>query len=326
MYEKINYKIVGAFVLVFISLALYFGFWLAKEGVDKSRYNYYYTLFSESVDGLNRDSTVKLNGVNIGRVKSIEIDKKYLPKVKVKIAIDKEVPITKDMYAILKSQGLTGLRYINIVGGDINSGVVTPNSKESFINTKESTLANITHTAPETLERLLSFTVKLDKLLNENNINNFSKILENSSKFTKRAVELEEKLYNILGNDSNRGGINGFIATIYDINDSITTTLSEYRELAKKGNVALGRINSRLPKLLKDLDRAFLNISYSAAFLNKTIKRGDYNLRRILSPAVVTLKELAIEYKELGDELKALSKNPAGAIFNSKSIPKGPGE
>jgi len=324
MYEKINYKIVGIFVLLFTSLALYFGFWLAKEGINKNSNNYYYMFFNESVDGLNRDSIVKLNGVDVGRVKSILIDKRYLPKVKVKIAIRRDIPITKDMYGILKSQGLTGLRYINIIGGS-SKDIIVPNMENSIIKTKESILSNITYTAPETLNKLLDFTSKLDKILNEDNIKNFHDILENGSKLTQKAVSIEEKLDKILGED-NSSHIKTFVDAVYDINKSITSTLKVYKNLAEKGSVTLDSINGNLPKLLRDLDKASIKVSYSAKLLNKTIKRGDYNLKRILSPAVVTLKELAIDYKELGDELKELSKNPAGVIFNGKSVPKGPGE
>jgi len=71
MYERINYFLVGIFVLIFSFLALYFGFWLAKSGYNKEDYNYYIAYFDESVDGLTKDSVVKVNGVDLGRVQEI---------------------------------------------------------------------------------------------------------------------------------------------------------------------------------------------------------------------------------------------------------------
>ncbi len=327
MYEKINYKLVGLFVIIFSALAIYTAFWLAKSGLSNKNYNNYIAYFSESVDGLNKDSAVKLNGVNVGRVVKISISNKYPSKVRVDMAIAKDIKITKDMYAVLKSQGLTGLRYINVEGGT-SSEYIKPNSKNSIIKTKISMLANVSNTLPQTLDKLLIFSNKLDKLLSNQNLNNFSKILVNGTKVTNKAIDIEDKLNNILKdiNASGGGSLKQFVTIARDINKSIVTTLSEYKKLAKKGNITLNNINKKLPKLLKDLDVTMLSVSKTSNMIDRTVKRGDYNFKRILRPTIVDLKELSVEYKDLANELKALAQNPAGAIFNGKSRPKGPGE
>ena len=327
MYEKINYKLVGLFIVVFITLAVFSGFWLAKSDLSGKNYNSYISYFSESVDGLNKDSTVKLNGVNVGRVVNISISSRYPSEVRVDISISNSVKITEDMYAILKSQGLTGLRYINIEGGS-SSESVKPNSGNSIIKTKVSVLANMSNTLPQTLDKLLVFGNKLDILLSKENLDNISKILENGTKITKNAVEIEDRINTILKeiNSTSGGSIKQFVNLASDVNNSIVTTLKEYKKLAQKGNIALDGINKKLPKLLKDIDLTLLRVSKASKTINRTIRRGDYNFKRILRPAVVDLKELSVEYKDLANELKALTQNPAGSIFNGKSRPKGPGE
>ena len=326
MYEKINYKLVGLFVVLFSALAIYFAFWLAKSGLSDTNYNRYIAYFSESVDGLNKDSTVKLNGVNVGRVVKISISSKFPSKVRVDMAISKSIKITKDMYAILKSQGLTGLRYINIEGG-ISREYIEPNSDNSIIKTKVSMLANMSNTLPQTLDKLLIFGDKLDKLLSKENLDNLSKILNNGVEVTKKAVEIEGSINSILKDmNASSGSLKQFVNLASDINNSIVTTLAEYKKLAKKGDIALDSVNKKLPKLLKDLDLTLLRVSKTSKTINRTIKRGDYNFKRILRPTIVDLKELSVEYKDLANELKALAENPAGSIFNGKSRPKGPGE
>lgn len=326
MYEKINYKLVGFFVVLFTSLAVYFAFWLAKSGLNDTNYNRYIAYFSESVDGLNKDSTVKLNGVNVGRVTQISISSKYLSKVRVDMAISKSVKITKDMFAILKSQGLTGLRYINIEGGT-SKEYIEPNSDKSIIKTKVSMLANMSNTLPRTLDKLLIFGDKLDKLLSKENLDNLSKILNNGVEVTKKAAEIEGSINSILKDmNVSSGSLKQFVNLTSDINNSIVTTLTEYKKLAKKGNVTLDSVNKKLPKLLKDLDLTLVRVAKTSKTINRTIKRGDYNFKNMLRPAIVDLKELSVEYKDLANELKALAQNPAGSIFNGKSRPKGPGE
>lgn len=326
MYEKINYKLVGLFVVLFTALAIYFAFWLAKSGLNDTNYNRYIAYFSESVDGLNKDSTVKLNGVNVGRVTQISISSKYLSKVRVDMAISKSVKITKDMFAILKSQGLTGLRYINIEGGT-SKEYIKPNSDKSIIKTKVSMLANMSNTLPQTLDKLLIFGDKLDKLLSKENLDNLSKILNNGVEVTKKAAEIEGSINSILKDmNVSSGSLKQFVNLTSDINNSIVTTLTEYKKLAKKGNVTLDSVNKKLPKLLKDLDLTLVRVAKTSKTINRTIRRGDYNFKNMLRPAIVDLKELSVEYKDLANELKALAQNPAGSIFNGKSRPKGPGE
>lgn len=327
MYEKINYKLVGLFVVLFSTLAIYTAFWLAKSGLNNKNYNMYISYFSESVDGLNKDSDVKLNGVDVGRVIKISISNRYPSKVRVDMAISKKVKITKDMYAVLKNQGVTGLRYINIEGGK-SKELIKPNSQDSIIKTKISMLANVSNTLPQTLDKLLLFSNKLDKLLSKDNLSNFSKILENGTKVTYKAVEIEDKINNIL-KDMNNSGANSlkqFVTLAKDINKSIVTTLTVYKKLGERGNITLKNINKKLPKLLADLDITLKNVSKTSKTIDKTVKRGDYNFKRILRPTIVDLKELSVEYKDLANELKALAQNPAGTIFNGKSRPKGPGE
>jgi len=324
MYEKINYTLVGLFVLIFSALAIYFGFWLAKRDVNNINYNYYYAYFSESVDGLNKDSIVKLNGVDVGRVINISVNNRFFPKVEVKLAIKKDIPIYQNMYAILKSQGVTGLRYINIELEDSNtSKKIEPNKNSSIIKTKESILEDISQSAPKVLDKLVSFTDKLDTLFNDKNLNNISKILENGKKITDIALNLEKRLNKMLDNNSS---IMTLATIASDLNKSISSTLAEYKKLAKKGNISLDTINKKLPKILININKASKNLSNASYLVSKTIKRGDYNLKKILAPAIVNLHELSIEYKELAQELKAFLANPTNSLFNPKNLPKGPGE
>jgi len=327
MYEKINYKLVGVFVTIFTFVAIYFGFWLAKSGMGKDNYNFYYSYFSESVDGLNKDSVVKLNGVNVGRVLGIYVDNRYLPKVKVKIAIAKNINITDEMFAVLKSQGLTGLRYINIETSSKKGNIIIPNREKSIIKTKESMLANISQSGSQALKNLVKFSQKVDKVLSDENIQNFSKILNNTSKLTLNAIALENKLNRLLGDgNSTKSSIKSFVNIAQDLNKSISRTLAEYNKLAKNGNITLKTLNAKLPTLISNVNNAAKKLSMTSKILNRTIKRGDYNLKRILRPAVINVQELSIKYKELANELEALTNNPVGSILNPKNPPKGPGE
>ena len=58
------------------------------------------------------DSSVKLKGVDVGKVGSIEVDPENVERVRVMIRLREGTPITQGMYAVLKLQGITGLSYV----------------------------------------------------------------------------------------------------------------------------------------------------------------------------------------------------------------------
>ena len=74
MEREANYTAVGAFVLLVTTMAALFVYWYAgsADARDYARYEIY---FQGSVSGLNRGSTVRYLGVEVGRVVAIRIDK-----------------------------------------------------------------------------------------------------------------------------------------------------------------------------------------------------------------------------------------------------------
>ncbi len=316
MYERINYLIVGIFVIIFTALASYFAFWLAKEDRSRSSYNQYIIYFTESVDGLNKDSTVKINGVDAGRVSEIKIDPNELSKVIVKVLIAKRLKITKDMHAILQGQGLTGLRYINIIGGK-SKEIIPPNRKDSIIPSKESVITQLSSQASQ-------LTNKINRLFSNNNLNNIEKILHNGTIITEKAIEIERNMQSLIGEDNRsvKYNLKDLVASLSDLNE----TIAAYKSLAKSGENTLHSIDKRVPTLFKDIESGAKSLKNTSNLISRTIKRGDYNLKRILTPAVSELRSLSNDFKEVGDEIKTLAQDPAGTFLNGKSLPKGPGE
>lgn len=316
MYERINYLAVGIFVILFGVIASYFAFWLAKENINSNSVNEYVIYFNESVDGLNKDSTVKLNGVDAGRVKSINIDLDDPSKVVVRVLISKKLKITKDMYAVMQGQGLTGLRYINIIGGKSKESIA-PNTKDSIIPSKQSTLLQLSN-ASSTLAK------RVEVLFSDTNLNNLSKILQNGAELSQRVLSLEEHLSALIGeaNRTKQYNLSNLVASLKDIN----STIKAYKDLANIGQKTLSGVNNKLPALINSIKKSVKSLERTSNLIGRTIHRGDYNLKRILTPAVSELRSLSNDYRELGDEIREMVQNPAGALINGKSLSRGPGE
>ena len=121
MEDKVNYPLVGAFVLV-LGAALIAGvLWLAAGLGSKEAMDRYQAVIQESVTGLSVDAPVKYLGVDVGKVSYIGIDRQNSRQVHLVFLIERGTPIKRDSEAVLKSQGLTGIAHVELSGGSAES-------------------------------------------------------------------------------------------------------------------------------------------------------------------------------------------------------------
>lgn len=189
MNPKVNYLLVGIFVVVLFFATVIFALWLAF-GYGETQEKVYLINMNESVSGLSQDAPVKFNGVNVGTIKSINLGQDP-SEVVIAITVNRDTPITVDTHATLMSQGLTGLSYINLSGGTKQSARLLPKPGQDYavIPTNPSLLVRL-DTSINTLDvSLKKISQSVDILLNDQNQKNFAQILENIQKVTKTAAD-----------------------------------------------------------------------------------------------------------------------------------------
>lgn len=191
MERNANYMIVGLFTIVcFIGLGAFI-FWLGKYGVDQGKYYNYRTYVSESVSGLKHSSPVKLKGIDIGFVESVTIDADDPEKIEIRFKVEKQIPIKTDSIAVLNSQGIAGVGFLEIVGGTKNAPGLKPSATHEYIyiRSKPSLYARFTDKIDDVLETLQKTTTKVDRMASDKNIDNVGITLENMASVT---TELKE--------------------------------------------------------------------------------------------------------------------------------------
>ena len=119
MDPRINYTLVGLFVLVLGSGIIFAAIWLSGRG-DERAYETYVAYVRESVAGLNPRAAVKYRGVNVGTVRSIGLDKEG--RVRLLLDIEVGTPLTDDTAAVLSSLGITGLAFVDLKAVGRTSG------------------------------------------------------------------------------------------------------------------------------------------------------------------------------------------------------------
>jgi len=117
MEEKVNFAVVGVFVLVLSATLIGGVLWLSSGRSYRTSYDIYQTYMKESVAGLNLNATVRYRGVEVGRVKKIALAPGNVELVEVTLAIESGTPVKVDTVAILSTQGLTGIAFVDLTGG-----------------------------------------------------------------------------------------------------------------------------------------------------------------------------------------------------------------
>jgi phospholipid/cholesterol/gamma-HCH transport system substrate-binding protein len=121
MEEKVNFAMVGAFVLI-LGAALVGGvLWLSSGRPYGTAYDTYQAYLRESVAGLNLNAPVRYHGVDVGRVRKIALAPGDVEQVQLTLALDRGTPVKTDTMAVLQTQGLTGIAYVELQGGSRDS-------------------------------------------------------------------------------------------------------------------------------------------------------------------------------------------------------------
>lgn len=202
METKANYVAVGAFVLACIIGFVVTLLWLA--GIQYSQeYDYYQTYFKGPVTGLSKGTTVRYNGIEVGRVDNLEFDPHDPQTVIATLQVRPGLNIRQNSQASIESQGLTGGSYVEIDGGTANSPllVALPGQRYPVIRAKPSTLQQLEESAPELLAKLNTAADRVNDLLNDQNRKQFSGILTNLNQTTtmlaQRSDDVDAALKNL---------------------------------------------------------------------------------------------------------------------------------
>lgn len=104
---------VGLFVLVALIILGYMSFRVGEYGFGLAK-GYLVTAVFDNVAGLERDASVQIAGVEVGRVESIRLKE---GKALVTMRVLPNVKLEKDVTVLVKTHGILGEKYIEIVPG-----------------------------------------------------------------------------------------------------------------------------------------------------------------------------------------------------------------
>ncbi len=222
METRANYILIGAFTLAGILGAFGFFLWLAKFEVTR-QYAYYDVLF-DNVSGLTAAGGVSYNGLPAGQVVSLRLDEEDPSKIRVRLEVDAEIPVTTETIAQLQSLGVTGVSYVELSGGSPDAERLPQNS---VIKSKRSAIQSIFDGAPKVLDEAVELLENLNKVVDDANRKAVSDILDNLASASGRLDKTLSDFESLSGDlGSAAREISAFTQRLDQVADTAETTLS----------------------------------------------------------------------------------------------------
>ena len=303
-----NYSVVGAFVLVLGAVLIAGVLWLASGGALQKSYNLYLAIADESVAGLNLNAPVKYNGVDVGKVRKIWLDPVNPQRVILLFAIERGTPIKEDTIAVLKTQGLTGIAYVELSGGAIDSPALraTAGSTYPVIRTKPSLTARLENVLTSVLAKLDSTSNSINTILSA----------ENQAAFKSALADIATVAHTI--------------AARKDTLDAGITHAARTFEGASRATAQLGPVIERIGRSADAVEKMGSEVASTSAGAAKTVDSVGADVKRFTAETLPELERLLGELGVLTTSLRRLSeqteRDPRGLLFGRKPVPPGPGE
>jgi phospholipid/cholesterol/gamma-HCH transport system substrate-binding protein len=117
--------LVGLFIIFALGAFVYLTIHVGVLRFDHNKY-YPYIGYFKDVTGLTRKADVKISGVKVGWVDSIDLDNQN--NVRVYLMISKEQQLHAGSYSILRRDGFIGNKYIEVVDGSFSAPVLPSGS------------------------------------------------------------------------------------------------------------------------------------------------------------------------------------------------------
>ena len=260
------------------------------SGLDVLGRNNEYTIHYEDVNGLQGDAAVVINGVKVGQVANIALNKEK-GGVDVTISISSEYDIPTDSRAVLFSAGLMGGKSIKIQLGEAteyvqNGEAIEAEVQSDMFDTLANEVGDIKERVVVLVDNVNQTVSGIDSLIDNNspnvtlalaNLNKViedlekSKIIENIDGFCATLNKNGEKLDSII---TDVGSVAHSISE-QNLGEKLNAAIAQVSSVLNKINEGQGTIGNLVTdeKLYKELAQASQNLSLLLADIKENPKR-----------------------------------------------------
>ncbi|HEX2544581.1 MAG TPA: MlaD family protein [Ramlibacter sp.] len=193
MENKAHAMAAGLFVALLTALVLGLAAWLTRDNTG-ARHPYEIST-RMPVSGLQEQAPVRYRGIDVGKVKEIGFDPKATGNVLVRLEVDREAPLTRDTFATLAYQGVTGVAYVQLEDEGRNAPRLVPNDEvPPRIPLRPGLLQRLEEKGEVILDRVQQVTERVNTLLGDENQKRIASALEDISRAASGTEQLTRRV------------------------------------------------------------------------------------------------------------------------------------
>ena len=315
METRANHVFVGGVTLLLLAGLAAFFIWIARlnEG-DQKRYDIF---FKQSVSGLSKGAGVTFSGVPVGKIETIELWRRDPSFVRVRIGVDRAVPVLAGTTASIQSN-FTGGGNIQLEGavkGAPPLGCPKDDPRSAcpegvpVIPTKAGGLGAILNSAPVLLDRLATLSERLNLLLSDENQASIKGILRNTDRLTGNLADASPEMKSA-------------ISELQQTLQQARQTLANFDRVAGSADKLLGQEGN---SLAEEMRKTLRSAQAAADALNGTLSDARPATRQLststLPSAEAALRELRSTARALRAVTEKIDEQGAGALTGSTKLP-----
>lgn len=302
------------FLALIAFLILYFGFNFLKGNDVFSSARIYYVEY-ENVDGLMVSNQVMVNGIEVGKVKKVEIQPAKANKILVTLRLSQDILIPDKTVAVLSDGALLGGKIIRLrLEGKGNL------PEDSFL--KGETEVGVTALLKE---RAIPVIANADSLLVS--FRQISHKFDNTGTYLNMLLKTSnETVSNINGSvngivTDNRANIAQISANMKTLSSDLMETEKQLRPLLTKFNTVADSLNAlKLGKTLKEVDATVLSLKK----IVQGIERGEGSAGKLIKndSLYLGLNKTLVDLDKLLLDFRLQPKRYIGiSVFGKKNTP-----
>lgn len=301
MENKAHAMAAGIFVVVITILLIGLAAWLTRDTGQRDPYE---ISTRETITGLQEQAAVRYRGVEVGKVSAIGFDPKIQGNVLMKLEIDRDAPVTKDTFASLGFQGVTGLAFVQLDDTGKPAPRLQPeDGHPPRIPLRPGLLSKLMDKGEVILDQVDQLTGRMNQLLGDENQKRFSTALDNLGSAAADAGQLAKRLDATVATR-----VDPAIASVQKSAEQVGKTAADFSQTAQRLNAKDGPMD-RLAEGTQALSHA------ADSFNSATLPR----INRVT-------EETSRAVRQLGRTANTINDNPQSLIFGSGSVAPGPGE
>jgi phospholipid/cholesterol/gamma-HCH transport system substrate-binding protein len=297
--REARYAVVGLFAIATIVLA--FGFvWWYSDASDRREYARYEIHFFGSVSGLAQGSPVRYLGVDVGRVERLQVDPNNPRRVKIVVEIDSSAPISGATEARLGLLGLTGLLFIDLREDPkrVASTPLVQGDRYPVIRARKGDIEAFLERLPDAITRAAKVMERVEKLLNQENIDAVGKSLANIREATGELPALSRNASTLA--------------------DELKRTATEVSALSRQLSDVVDESRPDFAAALGSLRAASERLSGTAASVERIVSGNEGALSQLAGSGGADLQQLLLEVRDTSAEVRALARqlreNPSALL------------